>query len=43
MTRIKIIVEGPTEESFINNVFAPSLWRREIYLTPLLVGVPGHL
>ena len=42
MTRIKIIVEGPTEESFINEVLAPLLWAREIYVTPFRLGVAGH-
>lgn len=42
MTRINIVVEGLTEESFINNVLAPSLWSRNIYVTPFVLGVPGH-
>lgn len=42
MTRIKIIVEGQTEESFIEKVLAPVLWHREIYLTPIILGIPGH-
>jgi Domain of unknown function (DUF4276) len=41
MTRVKVIVEGQTEESFITNVLAPFLWPN-IYLTPLVLGVPGH-
>jgi hypothetical protein len=40
--RIKIVVEGQTEESFIDKVLAPALWHREIYLTPVILGVPGH-
>ena len=42
VTRIKIIVEGQTEESFVDAVLAPALWHRQIYLTPILLGVPGH-
>ena len=42
MTRIKIVVEGQTEESFVQRVLAPTLWLREIYLTPIILGVPGH-
>jgi hypothetical protein len=42
VTRIKIIVEGQTEESFVEKVLAPALYPREIYLTPILLGVPGH-
>jgi hypothetical protein len=42
MTRINVIVEGSTEESFVNNVLAPFLWPRAIYIAPLVLGVPGH-
>jgi Domain of unknown function (DUF4276) len=42
MTRITVIVEGATEEAFIKNVVAPSLWVREIFVTPVILGVPGH-
>jgi hypothetical protein len=42
VTRINVIVEGPTEESFITNVLAPSLWCLNIYVIPLVLGVPGH-
>lgn len=42
MTRIKIVVEGPTEESFIKNILAPQFWSRQIYVTPLVLGVAGH-
>ena len=34
MTRIQVIVEGPTEESFIRNVVASSLWDRTILVQP---------
>lgn len=42
MTRIKIIVEGQTEESFVEKVLAPALWGRGIYVIPIILGVPGH-
>ncbi len=42
MTRVKIVVEGQTEESFVQTVLAPTLWPQQIYLTPILLGVPGH-
>ena len=42
MTRVKIVVEGQTEESFVNSILAPTLWAAEIFLTPILLGVPGH-
>jgi hypothetical protein len=40
--RVKVIVEGPSEESFIKNVLGPTLWHKDIYLTPIVLGVPGH-
>ena len=42
MTRVYVVVEGPTEESLIKNVLAPVLWPREVYLTPIVLGPPGH-
>lgn len=42
MTRVYVVVEGPTEESFVNTVLAPSLWPRQVYLSPVIVGSPGH-
>jgi hypothetical protein len=33
---------GTDKESFIENVLAPILWPREIYVTPILLGIPGH-
>lgn len=42
MTRIYVVVEGATEESFVNNVLAPSLWPRQVYPTPVIIGPPGH-
>jgi uncharacterized protein DUF4276 len=42
VTRVSVIVEGPTERSFVQEVLAPVLWSRGIYLTPTILGVPGH-
>ncbi|MBW2632361.1 MAG: DUF4276 family protein [Deltaproteobacteria bacterium] len=42
MIRVKIIVEGQTEESFVNKVMAKHLLSREIYLYPWVVGKPGR-
>lgn len=42
MIRVNIVVEGQTEESFVSGVLAPALWSHQIYLTPILLGVPGH-
>src|SRR5208283_3252472 len=42
MTRVYVVVEGPTEESFIKNILAPVLWSRLIYLIPVILGRPGQ-
>jgi hypothetical protein len=41
LTRIYVIVEGQTEESFIDKVVAPEFWTLEIYLIPILLGRTG--
>jgi Domain of unknown function (DUF4276) len=40
--RVKLVVEGSTEERFVSDVLAEVLWPRQIYLTPIQLGVPGH-
>ncbi len=42
MTRVHVVVEGQTEESFVNEVLAPPLWTHQVSLNPILLGVPGH-
>ena len=42
MTRVYVVAEGATEESFVNDVLAPALWPSQVYLTPIIVGAPGH-
>ncbi|MFN7931706.1 MAG: DUF4276 family protein [Bryobacteraceae bacterium] len=42
MIRVVVIVEGQTEESFISRVLAPEFWAKQIYLQPILLGLPGH-
>lgn len=42
MIRVYVVVEGPTEESFVKNVLAPSLWPRQILFIPIILGPPGH-
>jgi uncharacterized protein DUF4276 len=42
VARVYIVVEGATEESFVNQVLAPVLWARQVYPTPLIIGSPGH-
>lgn len=38
MTRLKVVVEGQTEEAFIKRVLAPHLQDREVYATPIVVA-----
>jgi len=42
VTRVYLVVEGPTEESFVNRVLAPALWSRQVYVHPVIIGPPGH-
>lgn len=42
MTRIHLIVEGQTEESFVKNLLAPTFWPRDININPIILGPPGH-
>jgi hypothetical protein len=42
VTRVCLVVEGATEEAFVNNVIAPTLWPRQVYLYPVIIGPPGH-
>ncbi len=42
MTRIYVVVEGTTEESFVNKVLAPALWPQQVYVHPIIIGPPGH-
>jgi hypothetical protein len=39
--RVNVVVEGPTEKSFIDNVLAEALWPHEVYLTARILGIPG--
>ena len=42
MIRVRVVVEGQSEESFVSSVLAPAFCERGIFLTPLILGVPGH-
>ena len=42
MTRVSVIVEGPTERSFVEHILAPFLWPDDVYVTAIILGVPGH-
>jgi uncharacterized protein DUF4276 len=41
VSRVYVIVEGPTEESFVNGPLAEVLWP-SVFVIPIIVGVPGH-
>ncbi len=42
MIRVNVVVEGQTEAAFVGNVLAREFWNKDINLTPVLVGRPGH-
>ena len=42
MTRIHVICEGQTEETFVNEVLIDALRPKGIELIPALLGKPGH-
>ncbi|SOY77703.1 conserved hypothetical protein [Cupriavidus taiwanensis] len=42
MTRVHVICEGQTEETFVTEVLADAFVQKEIYLIPALIGKPGH-
>lgn len=42
MIRVTVIVEGATEEAFVKGPLAETLWQRQVYPTPIILGVPGH-
>lgn len=41
MMRVYVVVEGQTEESFVNDLLAPALTAKAVYLYPLLLGRKG--
>ena len=42
MTRVHVVVEGLTEETFVSDVLAPELRCRGVSLRPKLLGTSGH-
>lgn len=42
MTRVCIICEGQTEETFVNDVLVRPFAHRGVYLSAALIGKPGH-
>lgn len=41
MRRVHVICEGPTEETFVNEILAPSFAIRNVFLIPSVLGQPG--
>lgn len=42
MSRVYVVIEGPTEEAFVRDVLRQTLYQRDIYLIPRVIGRPGH-
>lgn len=42
MIRLHVVVEGQTEEAFVNRLLAPALAERGVFADACLIGVPGH-
>ena len=42
MSRVLMLVEGPTERAIVDHVFAPVLGAKGLFLFPKVVGKPGH-
>ncbi len=42
MTRVYVVVEGQTEETFVNAVLAPDLGHCGVFLAARLLGTAGH-
>ena len=42
VTRVNVIVEGRTEQAFVQEVLAPFLLPAKVYLGAIILGVPGH-
>ena len=42
MSRVYAIVEGPTEESFVKGPLAEVLASHGVYITAIILGVPGQ-
>jgi hypothetical protein len=42
LSRIYIVVEGQTEESFVGNILVSALTPYRVYLHAVILGAPGH-
>ncbi|ETR66429.1 MAG: hypothetical protein OMM_12805 [Candidatus Magnetoglobus multicellularis str. Araruama] len=39
---IVVLVEGKTEQIFIQNIVAPTLFEKHIFMTPIIISKPGQ-
>ncbi len=39
---VTVIVEGPTEQIFVNEVLAPYLGAKSVFMTPIILSKPGQ-
>lgn len=42
MKRVRVIVEGPTEESFVKGPLYSALVPFDVFVSPIIIGVPGR-
>lgn len=43
MSRVVLLVEGQTEEAFVNELLAPHYWALGVFLTPIIISTsPGN-
>ncbi len=42
MKKVFVVCEGQTEEVFVNEVLAPALWDRNVFLYPRLIATSRH-
>ena len=42
MSRVRELVEGRTEQTFVRDVLAPSLATHNVFVSPTMTGKPGH-
>jgi hypothetical protein len=42
VSRVVVVVEGETEESFVKGPLAEALCPRQVYLTAIILGIPGQ-
>jgi hypothetical protein len=42
MSEVVVLVEGPTEQKFVQALLVPNLAARGIYLTPIILSKPGE-